>query len=345
MRLLPGVRYENTVDSLGMSFGTVGAERRRRAPRLEQRHRRRRGRQRSRQQRPDGAADQPRRDRRGPRAAELLSRRVRPRRRRPGADRQQERHVELPRQPLPLRPQRSAQRQRLLQQPVEHQEAALSLQHLRRQPRRAGPGAEQADKKLFFFYSLEAPLVSRPGPARNWTMPTDRPRCRGLLADAGRAGPARSSSEIRWRPAPATPSRGGPACFPGNIIPANRHQLERPGAAEHAAAREQLRPHLHAGAVQLHDAGERREPEDEQHRADGLEADGERQLLLHLQGLVLGPARQRNHRRAGQVGLLQHPLPEHGSRHQRELHEDPPLEPRSSTPTSGSVSRPSSSIR
>ena len=42
MRLLPGVRYENTVDSLGMSFGTVGAERRRRAPRLEQRHRRRR---------------------------------------------------------------------------------------------------------------------------------------------------------------------------------------------------------------------------------------------------------------------------------------------------------------
>ena len=51
MRLLPGVRYENTVDSLGMSFGTHGAERRRRAARLEQRHRRRRRRQRGRQQR------------------------------------------------------------------------------------------------------------------------------------------------------------------------------------------------------------------------------------------------------------------------------------------------------
>src|SRR5205085_12444116 len=58
-----------------------------------------------------------RRDRRGARAAEFLSRRIRPRRRRAGADRQQERHVELPRQSLLLRPQRSAQRQRLLQQP------------------------------------------------------------------------------------------------------------------------------------------------------------------------------------------------------------------------------------
>ncbi len=36
------------------------------------------------------------------------------------------------------------------------------------------PGLNKADKKLFFFYSLEAPLVSRPGPVRNWTMPTDR---------------------------------------------------------------------------------------------------------------------------------------------------------------------------
>jgi Carboxypeptidase regulatory-like domain/TonB-dependent Receptor Plug Domain len=32
------------------------------------------------------------------------------------------------------------------------------------------PGAR---KKLFFFYSVEAPLVNRPGQLRNWTMPTD----------------------------------------------------------------------------------------------------------------------------------------------------------------------------
>lgn len=29
-----------------------------------------------------------------------------------------------------------------------------------------------ASKKVFFFYSIEAPMVSRPGPLRNWTMPT-----------------------------------------------------------------------------------------------------------------------------------------------------------------------------
>ena len=50
-----------------------------------------------------------------------------------------------------------------------------------------------------------------------------------------------------------------------------------------------------------------------------VEADGAGQLLLHVQGLVLRSARQRNHRRSEQVGLLQHALPEHRSRRQREL--------------------------
>jgi len=54
-------------------------------------------------------------------------------------------------------------------------------------------------KKLLFFYSMEAPLVSRPGPARNWTMPTDR--------------------EIRWPPAcvtrpPAVPPASRATSFP-----------------------------------------------------------------------------------------------------------------------------------
>ena len=42
-----------------------------------------------------------------------------------------------------------------------------------------GGPVPKLDKKVFFFYSLEAPLVSRPGPLRNWTMPTERRRCRG----------------------------------------------------------------------------------------------------------------------------------------------------------------------
>jgi hypothetical protein len=78
-----------------------------------------------------------------------------------------------------------------------------------------------ASKKLFFFYSLEAPLVSRPGPARNWTMPTDA-EMRGdfsqTLDSQGRL--------INIRDPQATgvcnAVTGGPACFPGNIIPANR---------------------------------------------------------------------------------------------------------------------------
>ena len=98
MRLLPGVRYENTVDSLGMSFGTsvpnVGGARRDWSNVIVDGVVGQRGRQ----QRPDGAADQPRRHRRSARAAEFVSRRVRARGRRPGSDRQQGRHEHVPRQ-------------------------------------------------------------------------------------------------------------------------------------------------------------------------------------------------------------------------------------------------------
>jgi hypothetical protein len=83
------------------------------------------------------------------------------------------------------------------------------------------PGLNKSEKKLFFFYSLEAPLVSRPGPVRNWTMPTDR-EMQGdfsqTLDSQGRL--------IFIRDPLATGAcnavTGGPACFPGNIIPPNR---------------------------------------------------------------------------------------------------------------------------
>ena len=184
------------------------------------------------------------------------------------------------------------------------------------------------DKKLFFFYSLEAPLVNRPGPVRNWTMPTDR-EMQGdfsqTLDAQGRLIYIRDPLRERRR---ATPSRAGPAASRATSSRRTGINSNGTGAAEHAPAREQLRPHVHAGAVQLHDAGERRQPEDEQRRPRGLAADLARQLLLHVQGLVLGPARQRDHRRAGEVGILQHALPEHRPRRQRELREDPQLEPR-----------------
>jgi Carboxypeptidase regulatory-like domain len=69
----------------------------------------------------------------------------------------------------------------------------------------------RAEKNLFFFYSVEAPLTERPGPVRRFTLPTEAER-RGdfsqTLDSAGRLIVIRD------------PLTGQP--FPGNIIPANR---------------------------------------------------------------------------------------------------------------------------
>jgi hypothetical protein len=77
------------------------------------------------------------------------------------------------------------------------------------------------EKKVFFFYALEAPLVSRPGPLRNWTVPTDR-EMQGdfsqTLDNQGRLINIRDPQ----REGACNAVTGGPACFPGNIIPTSR---------------------------------------------------------------------------------------------------------------------------
>ncbi len=85
------------------------------------------------------------------------------------------------------------------------------------------PGLNGAEKKLFFFYSLEAPIVNRPGPARNWTMPTDR-EMQGdfsqTLDSQGRLINIKDPQRVGLAcSAVGTP---GPGCFPGNIIPRER---------------------------------------------------------------------------------------------------------------------------
>jgi hypothetical protein len=119
MRLLPGVRYEDNVEALGDSFGTlvphVGGQRRDwntimvdgvlgneigQANRMAQQIN----------------LDAIGRDQ-GP--AQHVSRRVRPHRRRAGPDHQQERQFTVRGQPLLLRPPREAECQQLLQQPPE----------------------------------------------------------------------------------------------------------------------------------------------------------------------------------------------------------------------------------
>jgi hypothetical protein len=73
------------------------------------------------------------------------------------------------------------------------------------------PWVNGEDKRLFFFYSLEAPITTRPGPLRQWTVPTALERQGDFsqtLDSAGRLIVIRD------------PVTGQP--FPGNRIPASR---------------------------------------------------------------------------------------------------------------------------
>jgi hypothetical protein len=83
-------------------------------------------------------------------------------------------------------------------------------------------------KKVFFFYSLEAPLVSRPGPLRNWTMPTAR-ELQGDFSQTLDSQGRLINIKDPLREGTCSPTAGGPACFPGNIIPPNR--INRNGLA------------------------------------------------------------------------------------------------------------------
>ena len=77
------------------------------------------------------------------------------------------------------------------------------------------------NKKVLFFYSMEAPIVSRPGPARNWTMPTDR-EMQGDFSQTLNSQGQLIYIRDPQREGSCNAVTGGPACFPGNIIPASR---------------------------------------------------------------------------------------------------------------------------
>ena len=237
MRLLPGVRYENTVDSLGMSFGTDVPERRRLAPRLEQRHRGRRGRQRGWRQQPHGAADQPRRDRRGQDPPEHLPRGIRAGGRWPGADRQQERRLGLPRQPLLLRPPREPERHQLLHQPRRRDETALPIQYSRRQHRRTG--ARPVEEAVLLL--LDRGAARQPARAAAQLDDADRERAAGrLLADARLPGSAHQHQGPAARGRVQRADRR-PGLLPREHHSGQPHQPGRPRAPENAAAGHQLR--------------------------------------------------------------------------------------------------------
>ncbi|MGB2714552.1 MAG: carboxypeptidase regulatory-like domain-containing protein [Vicinamibacterales bacterium] len=82
--------------------------------------------------------------------------------------------------------------------------------------------------KLFFFYSIEAPLVSRPGPLRNWMMPTTR-ELQGDFSQTLDSQGRLINLKDPLRTGACNAVSGGPGCFPGNIIPPDR--INRNGLA------------------------------------------------------------------------------------------------------------------
>src|SRR5580765_4856211 len=80
---------------------------------------------------------------------------------------------------------------------------------------------QSGEKKLFFFYSMEAPRVNKPGQVRLYRMPTALER----------AGDFSQTFDVNGRlmfikdplsSGACSVTTGGPGCFPGNVIPPNR---------------------------------------------------------------------------------------------------------------------------
>jgi hypothetical protein len=78
-----------------------------------------------------------------------------------------------------------------------------------------------SDKKLFFFYSFEAPQVQRPGPVRLYRMPTALER-QGDFSQTFDANGRLINIKDPQSSAACNVTTGGAGCFPGNRIPANR---------------------------------------------------------------------------------------------------------------------------
>lgn len=76
-------------------------------------------------------------------------------------------------------------------------------------------------RKLLFFYSFEAPLTERPGPLRSWTMPTDKER-RGDFSETLDSSGRLIFIRDPLREGACNAVTGGPGCFPGNVIPPDR---------------------------------------------------------------------------------------------------------------------------
>jgi Carboxypeptidase regulatory-like domain/TonB-dependent Receptor Plug Domain len=84
------------------------------------------------------------------------------------------------------------------------------------------PGLGKSDdKKLFFFYSMEAPQVQKPGQVRLYRMPTALER-KGDFSQTFDANGRLMFIKDPLSTGACSVTTGGPGCFPGNIIPTTR---------------------------------------------------------------------------------------------------------------------------
>ncbi|HJZ71313.1 MAG TPA: TonB-dependent receptor [Vicinamibacterales bacterium] len=83
------------------------------------------------------------------------------------------------------------------------------------------PLPRQNEKTLFFFYSMEAPQVQKPGQVRLYRMPTALER-RGDFSQTLDANGRLMFIRDPLSPLPCSVTTGGAGCFPGNVIPADR---------------------------------------------------------------------------------------------------------------------------
>ena len=176
-----------------------------------------------------------------------------------------------------------------------------------------GPVGKQ-QRKLFFFYSMEAPQVQRPQSVQTWRMPSALER-EGDFSQTYNA----QGQLINIR----DPRKVGLAC---NAVdrragllrrqhhPAVDDQPEPHAGHAQADAAAGVRPADDAGQLQLRHGRSHRHSEAQQHRPYRLAADVERQLLVHVQGLVAGPDRRAHHGGAVELAVVLRALQEHGPR-------------------------------
>src|SRR5258708_24556898 len=89
---------------------------------------------------------------------------------------------------------------------------------------RIDESVEQKDaKKLFFFYSFEAPQVAKPGPIRLYRMPTALER-QGDFSQTFDANGRLIFIKDPRSTGPRSGTSARPACFSRHIIPGNRRE-------------------------------------------------------------------------------------------------------------------------